>query len=469
MDSLSPAASTPPRAPAPVSLARCPEQSWLLGSAEAFSTDGLGYYQRCERIAGIVETRLLWKHVYIVTDPSAITDVLVNHPRSFTKSYLLRRMKVMFGDGLLTAEGDTWLHNRRLIQPAFQSDRMPGFIDFVRDNTETLAASWPTGEVRDVYPELVDLCLHNLARTMFGVYDAEVQRLVRALVGACQEVMHALSNITRVSPLLYPSQLRRQLRQALGDMDQYIGRLIEQRRAEPPRDDFLGLLLAGAGHHPPPSRQAILDESVTMLLGGHETAVAALAWTLYLLARHPDDADALAADLAAELKSGAPTVGQLDRLPRLRATVDESMRLYPPVHRVARTVVEPVQVGGHPLAVGAEVVMPQWAVHRSPRWYDEPDAFRPGRWTPEFRHTLPKFAYFPFSGGPRACVGSHFFWFESAVILGVLAQRFRFSLPDQTPLVPYEGLTLMPTGGTLRLRIDRRPPTGAPDDRRSIS
>jgi cytochrome P450 len=258
--------------------------------------------------------------------------------------------------------------------------------------------------------------------------------------------------------LLYPSRLKRDLKRALRDLDDYLGRLIDERRHEPPRDDFLGLLMSGGGgHHPPLSRQAMLDESVTMLLAGHETAATALVWCLYLLARHPDQADALAADLAAHLHGEAPTVDDLDGLVSLRATLDETLRLYPPTHRIGRTVKEPVVVGGHRLPVGADVLLSQWAVHRSARWYVQPEVFLPSRWTPAFRHALPKFAYFPFSGGPRACVGSHFVWFESAVILGVLAQRFRFSRPDDSPpLMPYEGLTLTPAGGQLRLRIERR-------------
>jgi len=442
---------------APVPMAPFPEESWLLGSAKAAAADGLAYYRRCEETAGIVETRMLWKRVYVVTEPSAIADVLVNSPRSFIKPYFLRRMKVFFGNGLLTAEGDEWLHNRRTLQPAFQSDRLPGFIDFTRHNTEAIASVWSTAGVRDVYPDIIDLCLQNVTQTMFGVFDAELRDLTRALVLSCQALVHALTNMLRVSPLLYPNRLTRDLAKAKREFNAYLDRLIAQRNAEPPRNDFLGLLLSGGGHHAPMSRQAIFDESVTMLFAGHETAAAAAAWSLYLLATHPDVADALAADLSAELHGAPPNVAHLDGLPRLRAVIDEAMRLYPPAHRYGRTVIEPVMVGGHLLPKGADVVLSQWAVHRSPRWYDQPDTFLPGRWTPEFRHSLPKFAYFPFGGGPRACVGSHFFWFEAAVILGVLAQRFRYSLVDTKPLVPYEGLTLIPDGGSLRLRIEPRP------------
>jgi len=453
----SPAPAAPPATR--VSIARYPEESWLLGSVAAFTRDGLAFYERCEQTASIVHTRFLHKHVYVITDPEAIEDVLVNHPRAFIKPYVLRRMKLLFGEGLLTAEGDQWLHNRRLVQPAFRSERMPGFIEFVQKNTLTLADAWrrDAGSVRDVYPDIVDLCLHNLAQTMFGVYDDELEAIVRELVQTCQRVVHDVASIDlRPSPLAYPSRLKRRLTRAIATLDDYVGRLIDQRRQQPPQNDFLGLLMNGAGPHGPMSRHAILDEAVTMLLAGHETAASALMWCMYLLARHPDHADALAAALGDQLRGESPDIKDLDRLDLLRDTLDETMRLYPPTHRIGRTVVAPVDAGGHALRVGADVVLPQWAVHRSKRWYDRPLEFRPERWTDQFRRDLPKFAYFPFSGGPRACIGTHFVWFESAVILGYLAQHFRFELPDATPVVPFEGLTLVPAGGTLRLKITPR-------------
>ena len=236
-------AAPPTRPPhAPVSIARFPEESWLLGSARALTSNGLRFFERCEQTAGIVQTRFATKALYVVTDPTAIEDVLVNHPHNFTKPFVLRRMKLLFGSGLLTAEGDQWLHNRHLVQPAFHSERMPHFIDFVRDNTEALADAWPDGAVRDVYPDLVDLCLKNLARTMFGVYDDELESLVRALAVACQALVHAIFGTIPLVPLLYPSALKRQLAEALRDLDKYLGRLIEARKDGPPRDDFLGVV-----------------------------------------------------------------------------------------------------------------------------------------------------------------------------------------------------------------------------------
>ena len=455
-----PAPSSP--STTPVSFARYPEESWLLGGASAVARNGLEFFERCEQTAGVVRTRFLTKRVYVVTDPTAIADVLVNHPKSFVKPYLLRRMKVLFGEGLLTSSGEHWANYRHLVQPAFGAEVMPGFVRLVRESTEQMLSCWRAGDVRDVYPEIVDLCMKNVAETMFGVYDEEMGSIVRALAATCHDLTHAVLNVGQWLPFQVPGRLKRRLERELGALNEYLGRLIDQRRkeqcqGEPERRDFLGLLLSGVAENGEPvSRQAVLDEAVTMLLAGHETTASALAWSLYLLARNPQAADTLADDLSTQLQGEAPSMNDLENLTSLRAALDETLRLYPPTHRIGRTVIAPVVVGGHEIPVGADVLVPQWAVHRSARWYERPLDFLPERWTPAFRRSLPKFAYFPFSGGPRICVGTQLAYSEVAVILGLLAQRFRYSLCNDKPLVPYEGLTLLPAGGHLRLKLECR-------------
>jgi cytochrome P450 len=177
---------------------------------------------------------------------------------------------------------------------------------------------------------------------------------------------------------------------------------------------------------------------------------------LYLLAKHPDWAGTLASDLTSHLHGAVPSLADIEKLPLLRGTLDESLRLYPPTHRIGRTVKEPVMVGGNLLPRGAEVLIPQWSVHRSSRWYERPWQFMPTRWTPEFRRSLPRFAYFPFSGGPHACVGGSLAWSEAAVILGVLAQKFRFTPCEKGELEPKGGLTLLPGGGKFRATVSLR-------------
>ena len=441
--------------PGIASFAEYPHESWLFGSARSVARNALDFFERCERMAGIVKTRFLTKRVYVVTDPTAIADVLVNHPKCFIKPFVLRRMKVLFGEGLLTASGEHWANHRRLIQPSVGSDCLRGFLRSVRESTEEMLSTWQDGDVRDVYPEIADLCMKNVARTMFGQYDEELGSIVRALAATCHDLTHAVLNVRPPLPFHLSRHLKRRLRNELEALGDYLGHLIDERRNEPPRNDFLGLLLSGDGDAPL-NRQAVLDESVTMLLAGHETTASALVWSLYLLARHPEKADVLAVDLESQLHGNAPSMNDIEELTSLRATLDETLRLYPPTHRIGRTAISPVVVGGHPIPVGADVLLPQWAVHRSERWYTRPLEFLPERWTPAFRRSLPKFAYFPFSGGARICVGTQLAYSEVAVILAMLVQRFEYSLYDQKELEPYEGLTLLPAAGHLRLRLKRR-------------
>ena len=202
--------------------------------------------------------------------------------------------------------------------------------------------------------------------------------------------------------------------------------------------------------------KGIRDELVTTLLAGHETAAAATSWALYLLAQHP----AILADLVRELDTVCgerlPTSEDIPKLPFLDAVLTETYRLYPPTHRIARKVAEPVTIGGHALDVGTDVAIPIWAVHRSPRSYDAPLEFRPDRWTDAFRATLPRYAYLPFSAGPRVCIGRALVTLEDALLIGSIVKTFAIALPAGERIAPTEGLTLLPGEGSLRLVLSRR-------------
>jgi len=439
-----------------VSFARFPDESRIWGSARVMSRHSLELFEVCEKMAGIVHMRCFTQQVYIVTDPNAIADVLVNQPQSFIKPYVLRRMKVLFGDGLLTSDGDRWKQNRHLVQPAFSAEHLPEFINIVHCNTEALISSWRSGEERDVYDDIAELCMKNVTQALFDVHDEELAGVTRELATTCHELVGAVFSYGWLLPFLWPGRLKRNLKQQLKQLSSYLDRLIEQRAQEPPRNDFLGILISGSKHHAGLSRELIRDEAVTILLAGHETSASAVIWALYLLATHPECADALAEELLPRLDGSAPSLRDLETLPLLRATLDESLRLYPPTHRIARTARTPVMIGGHQIPEGADVVIPQWAVHRSERWYDAPLRFRPERWTHEFRRSLPRFAYFPFSGGPRTCVGASLAWAESAIILGFLVQHFQFKMCENKELEPADGLTLVPGGGHFRVRLERR-------------
>ena len=441
----------------PVDLVYLPNESRIWGNIRVIAWNNLEFFQLCEKMGGMVETRGFLTPVYVLHDPAAIADVLVNFPNHFVKPYVLRRLKVLFGNGLLTSDGAAWKQNRHLVQPAFSAELLPDFIKIVQQNTQNMVSSWRNGEERDIYSDVAELCMKNVAQSLLGVYDSELEEVTRGLADTCHRLVKVVLGPRGLLPFLLPGQLKWNLRKQVKHLSSYLDRVIDKRSKEPPHHDFLGVLLSPRqGNHPRLGREAIRDEVITLLLAGHETTASALVWCLYLLATHPEYSDALAAELALQLQGEPPAARDFERLPLLRASLDESLRLYPPTHRIGRTVQTPVMVGGHLLKKGAEVLIPQWSVHRSSRWYERPGHFLPQRWTPEFRRSLPRFAYFPFSGGPHSCVGGNLAYSEAAVILGVLAQRFRFKPSDKAPLAPVGGLTLLPGGGHFRARIEHR-------------
>lgn len=443
---------------APVEIVELPSEHRIWGNIRVIAWNNLEFFQLCEKMGGIVRTRGFLTPVYVVNDPGAIADVLVNHPNSFRKPFVLRRLRVLFGEGLLTSDGEIWKYNRHLVQPAFSAAHLPDFVSIVQKNTLEMAASWRDGEERDLYYDMVELCMKNITQALFGVVDDELADIVRGLADTCHKLVKYVLGYGGLLPFIWPGPLKTNLQKNIKALSAFLDRLIAQRSKEPPRHDFLGMLLSPRQgvDHPRLGRQAIRDETITILLAGHETSASALVWCLYLLATHPEEADELASELFANLEGEAPSLQDLERLPYLRGSLDESLRLYPPTHRIGRTVKTPVMVGGNLLPKGAEVLLPQWSVHRSSRWYERPGKFLPERWTPEFRRSLPRFAYFPFSGGPHSCVGGNLAWSEAAVILGIIAQRFRFTYTGKSALEPTGGLTLLPGGGQFRAKIEAR-------------
>jgi cytochrome P450 len=444
--------------PQPVSRVYLPNESRLWGNIRVIAWNNLEFFQLCEKMAGIVETRAFLTSVFVVHEPSAIADVLVNSPNSFEKPVLLRRLKHLFGNGLLTTDGDLWKRNRHLLQPAFSAELLPAFLEIVQQNTLEMISRWREGEERDLYVDIAELCLKNVTQSLLGVYDDELDQLTRGLAETGHSLVEVVLGLEGLLPFLLPGKLKNDLKRQIKSLDEYLGRLFAQRAKEPPRHDFLGILLSphNGNLDSQLARQAIRDHIITLLLAGHDTTASGLVWGIYLLSTHAECADKLAAELNSKMNGEAPGPRDVERLPYLRGTLDETLRLYPPIHRIGRTVKTPVTVGGHLLKKGNEVLIPQWSVHRSSRWYDRPGQFFPERWTPEFRRSLPRWAYFPFSGGPHTCVGANMAWSECAVIMSILAKRFRFTGCDEAPLEHSGGLTLVPGGGHFRVRIQMR-------------
>jgi cytochrome P450 len=442
--------------------------AWLSGSAKAFQGNILEFYRDCERQGGLVATHI-WRYpVYVVTDPALIEEVLVRKQGSFGKSSGLRVTLAAFGRGLLTSDGALWRQQRRILQPAFNRRRVDGYRRYMEAAMARVHAAWAEGGVRDVHRTMTDFCFDVLAHALFGEDMAEGRPFVVAAAEALHEFhqyfvarpVAATSGLVfaafrRLSVALghpgymvdlsrLPTPPGRRFRRAVAALDAFAASLVERRRraSDLGGDDLLALLLAARGDRGQPlDAQQIRDEVVTMFFAGHETGASALTWAFYLLAQHPE--------IAARVAAADDSVFT-------EQVMRESLRLYPPAHRISRTVLAPCELGGVRLKLGAEVIMPQWAVHRSARHFEEPEAFRPDRWTSDMEARLPRFAYFPFGGGARTCIGNHFALHESHYVLTSILRAYELAVVPGVDVSAQLGVTMLPRGSSLPLVVRRR-------------
>ena len=439
---------------------RGPRGRPLVGNIGEFNRDQLGFYTRCVREYGdVVPVRLGSARGLMVYHPDAIEEVLVTRNRDFVKSRGVRLFKALIGDGLFVSEGELWLRQRRLMQPAFHRQRIAAYGEIMAAFAARHVAGWRPGAILDMQDEMMRITRDIVAKTLF---DAEVAEDARAITDASEIVMEffgeRLRSLLALVPLWLPTPANLRAHRAIRRLDAVVFRMIADRRRSPgDRGDLLSLLLQAqdADDGSRMSDRQVRDEVMTLFLAGHETTAVALSWTWYLLAQHPEVEARLADELRTALDGRAPTVADLPALRYPEMVVTEAMRLYPPAYGLGREAVRPTSVAGHPIPAGLIVIAPTWAVHRDPRWFAEPDAFRPERWAGDAVRRLPRFAYFPFGGGPRQCIGNTFAIMEAVLILATIAQRFRLALVPGQQVTPVPYVTLRPEPG-IRMRVELR-------------
>jgi cytochrome P450 len=442
-------------------LPRGPRGHVLLGSGPALARDQIGFYTACVRDYGdLVPLRLGPRRALLVAHPDAIEQVLVARSRDFVKSPGVRLLSRLLGEGLLLSEGDTWLRQRRLVQPAFHRQRLAGYGEVMPVYAEGHVAGWRDGDVRDAHAEMMTLTQAIVAKTLF---DAEVAdesyEIGRASHVLARDFSARLGSLLQqLLPSWLPTPANLRARRAIRRLDEVVYRMIAaRRRSGEDRGDLLSILLDAqdADDGSRMTDRQVRDEVMTLFMAGHETTAVALSWTWYLLAQHPEAEARLAAELHAVLGDRPPTLADLPQLRYTEAIVTEAMRLYPPAYAMGRQAARPTEVAGHPVEPGVIVILPTWVVQRDRRWFEDPEAFRPERWAGDRARRLPRFAYFPFGGGPRQCIGSGFAMMEAVLILATIARRFRLALEPGQRIVPTAYVTVRPEPGP-RMRLLRR-------------
>lgn len=390
--------------------------------------------------------------------PDFVKEILVTQHRSFHKSLVMQRTKVILGEGLLTSEEEFHRRQRRLSQPAFHRERIARYAEVMVERAAAMRERWRDGAVVDIHHEMMRLTLSVVAKTLF---DAEVEEeedeigtALTALIDLFPLLMNPFSPTLLKLPL--PSTIR--FRGAVKRLDRTIYGIIEERRASgEDRGDLLSMLLLAQdeeGDGGGMSDVQLRDEALTIFLAGHETTANALAWTFYLLAQHPEVAQELYRVLDEVLGDRLPTAADYPRLQYVEMVLAESMRLFPPAWAVSRYSIADVSIGGWDLPKGAVAIVSQSVLHRDPRFWTDPERFDPLRFTPEAKASRPKYAYFPFGAGPRMCIGEGFAWMEGVLLLATLSQKWRMELRSRN-VKPQASITLRPKGGIAMKLVGR--------------
>jgi cytochrome P450 len=401
----------------------------------------------------IIEGRLLWRRRFIINVPSGVRHVLLDNAANYKKSELTRRLlEPGLGRGLLTSEGETWRRHRRIMAPAFDRHSLETYVPIITGVTSELLAGWdilPNSSEVDVGAAMMHTTLHIISRTMFSANSREIVEVVERGVKQYQTAVrpHLLDLLGFPAWFTKLFAYRQRGIAAFDEFDSTVDQLINDRAREPnnKQKDLLARLVAardvetGGGM----TAKEVRDEVVTIFMAGHETTAQALTWTWYLLSLHPSVEAKLHEELTTVLNGRTPQYEDIANLRYTRMVIEESMRLYPPAHTIAREPIAPDYMLGHRIPVGAIVLIVPWLIHRKASLWDQPHRFNPERFTAE----PPRFSYIPFGAGQRICIGAAFAMTEAILILAMVAQRYRLRLKAAHPIEPQGLITLRPRYG----------------------
>ena len=417
----------------------------LFGSAFEMRRDPLRVLTEARRHGDFVRFRLGPYRVYLLSRPDYISHVLQKNPRNYLKDGY-EHIEIV-GNGLLASEGDFWRRQRRLAQPAFHRECLAEMAKTMTDATEKMlgrSGARSTDDPLDLDAEMSRLTLEIVGRTLFSAeVGDEAGKVGSALATVLNLGFQRTGRFVPV-PLGVPTPKNRRYRNAVRHLNGVVGALISGRRAGGGgEDDLLAMLLeardadTGEGM----GERQLRDEVMTILTAGYETTARALAWTWYLLDANPHVRERLERELDG-LNGRVPTFGDLDRLTYTKMVLQESMRLFPPVWGLSRLVAQEDEIGGYRISKGSRVVVSQYVTHRHPDFWDNPETFDPERFTPERSAGRPRYAYFPFSGGPRQCIGNNFAMMEAVLVIATIARRYRLTLAPGHPVEPEPSFTL---------------------------
>ena len=429
-----------------------PKGEPVFGASRRYANDPFRFIEALEETYGdVARFEMGPMETYMVADPAAIERILVSEADRFRKpEFQNDALGDLLGEGLLLSEGETWERQRDLAAPAFAMSRLSGMTDRIAAHATEMTDDWRDGETVDAKSEMARVTLNVILDLMLGVELSEER------IDTIETQLEPLGQRFEPDPLRFaapdwlPMPGDEEFESALATLEDVLDEIIETRRgtegdhaADDGPTDFLSVLLRAQGRGEQSADQ-LRDEMMTMLLAGHDTTALTLTYTWYLLSAHPEAERRVQEEVDSVVGDDTPGMDHVREFEYLEWVVQEAMRLYPPVFTIFRTPTEPVELSGYEVPPGASVMLPQWGVHRSERYWDDPETFEPKRFSPERRADRPRFAYFPFGGGPRHCIGKHLAMLEAQIIVATVAGEYELAFEGDRPLELLPSLTMHP-------------------------
>ncbi len=428
-----------------------PKGTFVRGNYGQFANRRLDFFLDVAREYGdLAYFRFGPKRILLASHPDLIEQVLVTDAKHYVKHFGARLYKPVLGNGLVTSEGDFWLRQRRLSQPAFLKARVQSYAPVMTEITDRMLADWHPGKRVDVHFEFSSLTSAIALKTLFGLDDPGDRAAFTDSLREAFDLMSAKIAVGLRAPSWFPTRSNRRLKTAVAHLNRVVDGFIAQGKArKEPGNDLLSRLIAARDTDGTRmTDRQLRDEAMTLYLAGHETTALTLTWSWHLLARHPEAERKLVAEWQRVLGGRTPTADDLPNLKYTEAVITEAMRVYPPVYLIGREATKDLELGGYRVPKGYTIFMAQWVSHRDPRYFGpDPEAFRPERWEGGLAQRIPKYAYYPFGGGPRVCIGNTFALMEAALLLATVGQKYRFTLEHDGPPEFDPQITLLPMNG----------------------
>lgn len=435
-------------------------ESWIRG--KEFLTDPLKFtVEQSQKLGGLFRVPFYYRKMFILTDLEAIRHVLVNNQKNYRKSPAYSQLKQALGNGLVTSEGEFWRHQRRLAQPIFYKSQMDGLFKTMGEVATNYFKNLEhrideNGDI-DLTKEMMNITADIVLKTLFSSDNPSNQKEMYETMEIAQNyIMHRVTN-PHLIPINYINGKHRRFKKTMKLFDQNVLDLIKERRTDPnPPHDLLTMLLmakdedTGEGM----SDKQLRDEAITVYSAGHETSANALAWTIFLLSKKPEIVQKIRDEVDQYLTDEIPTFEDIRNLKYTQQVIEEGMRLYPPAYAVGRENIKEDEIIGYKIPRKSIIFISIYALHRDPKFWENPEEFDPSRFEPEKVKQRPRLAYLPFGAGPRMCIGNHFAMMEMQLILALWVKKFRFSLDENHPIEMNPLITLKPKYG-IKMNVAR--------------